>query len=290
MTTAAPRPLWRKIWEFPLTALVVALALLFTGLGIASWGLGQLPSGLEPHLEMSLRALAAVATALIIYKLAIRHFGARKHDDLPLAGAFGDTGLGLGVGAALMTTVVGIATVVGAYRIVGPGGWSDFLEIVLSTGVVAGLIEELVMRGIVFRWLEELGGSLVALIISSALFGFAHAQNPNASLFASLAIAIEAGILLGGAYMLTRSLWLAIGLHAGWNVTQGFIWGVPVSGFEFQGLVEGQLYGPEWKSGGAFGLEASVIALVVATAAGLWMVWQARKQGHWVAPMWARRA
>ena len=87
---------------------------------------------------------------------------------------------------------------------------------------------------------------------------------------------------------MTRNLWLPIGLHAGWNVTQGFVWGVPVSGNPFVGMVESGLYGPDWLSGGAFGLEASVIALVVATSAGAWMVWQAAKAGHIVRPMWSR--
>ena len=285
---AADKPVWRKIWEFPLTALVVALALLVATMAATSFALDHLPDTLGRNLDASIRAIVAVVAVFAIYKLAIRHLGGRKHDDLPLSGALVDTGLGIGVGAAIFTTVVGVAAVAGVYRIVGSGGWSDFIEIVMATGIVAGFIEEVIFRGILFRWIEEFAGSLVALIISSLAFGLLHWGNENATLFSSLAIAVEAGILLGAAYMLTRSLWLAIGIHAGWNVTQGFIWGVPVSGYEFEGLVQGQLYGPSWLSGGAFGLEASVIALVVATSAGIWLVRQAYKEGHWFPPMWKR--
>ena len=91
-------------------------------------------------------------------------------------------------------------------------------------------MEELLFRGILFRWLEEFGGSWLALLLTSALFGAAHLGNPNATAFSAFCIAVEAGVLLGAAYMLTRSLWLPMGLHAAWNFTQGEIFDVPVSG------------------------------------------------------------
>jgi membrane protease YdiL (CAAX protease family) len=151
------------------------------------------------------------------------------------------------------------------------------------------VIEELLFRGILFRWLEEFGGSWFALAATSALFGAAHIVNPNASALSSFAIALEAGLLLGGAYMLTRSLWMPIGLHAAWNFTQGFIWDVPVSGIDQEGLVEARLSGPELLSGGAFGLEASIIAMVMATATGIWLVWRAVRRGELMQPWWVRR-
>lgn len=126
-------------------------------------------------------------------------------------------------------------------------------------------------------------------MITSALFGLAHIFNANATWFSSLAIAVEAGLLLGGAYMLTRSLWLPIGLHAAWNFAQGEVFGVPVSGGAVHGFLRSPLSGPPLLSGGAFGLEASVIALVIATAAGVWFVLLAIKRGQLVRPSWVRR-
>ena len=102
----------------------------------------------------------------------------------------------------------------------------------------------MLFRGILFRFLEQFGGSWFALALTSALFGLGHILNPNASAFSSFAIAVEAGVLLGGAYMLTRSLWAPIGLHAAWNFTQGYIYDVPVSGIDQQGMVEAQIVGP----------------------------------------------
>ena len=188
----------------------------------------------------------------------------------------------------IFSIVVGVAALVGVYRITGWGTLEGWLGVFMSAGVVAGFVEEVLFRGIIFRWVEELAGSWAARAGSALLFGFAHAGNENATLFSSVAIAIEAGVLLGAAYMLTRSLWLAVGIHAGWNLTQGLVFDVAVSGFEVNGVVEAQMSGPDWLSGGAFGLEASVIALVVATSAGLVMLRMAGKRGEIVKPLWVK--
>lgn len=288
-TDHSGRPLWRKIWDFPLVAMVVALVLLGLTLWAMQWVLYfTVPAGLDPNVDALVRGLAGVAAVFAVYKLLIVRLGREKRDDLPLAGALGDTALGLGAGAAIFSVVVAVAAVLGVYRVFGWGTLEGWFPFFMAGGVVAGFVEEVIFRGILFRWIEEFAGSWAALAISSALFGLAHWANPGATAFSSVAIAIEAGILLGGAYMLTRSLWLAIGIHAGWNLTQGLVFDVSVSGLDVDGLVEAGMKGPDLLTGGAFGLEASVLALVVATAAGVWLVWQARKEGHHVTPMWRR--
>jgi len=149
-------------------------------------------------------------------------------------------------------------------------------------------MEELLFRGILFRWIEEFAGSWAALAITSALFGLIHIFNPQATWFSSFAIALEAGVMLGGAYMLTRSLWLPMGIHAAWNFAQGEVFGVPVSGTSVHGLLRSRLTGPEILSGGGFGLEATLFALLIATAAGVWFVWLAVRRGEVVQPSWRR--
>ena len=183
---------------------------------------------------------------------------------------------------------VGIAAVLGVYRITGPGDSSRLVLELVGTAIIPGFMEELFFRGVLFRWLEEFGGSWLALLLTSALFGASHLANPNASYFAAFCIAMEAGILLGAAYMLTRGLWLPMGLHAAWNFTQGEIFDVNVSGIEEHGLVTAQMSGPPLLSGNGFGLEASVIGLAIATAAGVWFVYLAVKRGQAIAPMWTR--
>jgi membrane protease YdiL (CAAX protease family) len=220
--------------------------------------------------------------------LVIVRLGEHPRDDLPTRGAIGNLGLGLLAGLVIFSLVVGLAAITGVYRIMGPGDSSRLLLELVGTAIMPGFMEELFFRGILFRWIEEFGGSFAALLVTSALFGLAHILNPNATWFSSFAIAVEAGVLLGGAYMLTRSLWFPMGLHAAWNFTQGEIFDVPVSGLDQHGLVQAKLSGPALLSGGQFGLEASVLALVVATAAGVWLVWLAIVRGRIVGPRWAR--
>lgn len=94
------------------------------------------------------------------------------------------------------------------------------------------------------------------------------------------AISIEAGVLLAAAYMVTRRLWLCIGIHIAWNFTQGGIFSVAVSGGQSKGLLQSSMIGPEWLTGGAFGAEASVVALGVCFAAGIALLVLAVKRGN----------
>lgn len=284
------KPLWRRIIEFPLVAMVLALALLALALGLMGFGLAQLPleNLSEPTLE-TVYGLLGTLVAFAVYKLIIRRMGEKPRDDLPLDRRVHDLWRGVLGAGLLMSLIVGIVALLGGYRIAGWGGGTSWAMLLFAAGVQAGFVEELVMRGIVFRFLEEFGGSWFALALSSLAFGFLHAGNDNATLLSSFAIAMEAGVLLGGAYMLTRNLWLAIGLHLGWNVVQGLVWDVPVSGYAVDGMVDATIAGSELISGGAFGVEASVVAMVLATAVGVWLVVLAARRGHIVKPWWVRR-
>jgi membrane protease YdiL (CAAX protease family) len=95
--------------------------------------------------------------------------------------------------------------------------------------------------------------------------------------------------MLGAAYMLTRSLWLPMGIHAAWNFAQGELYDIPVSGRPVHGLLTARLSGPPLLTGDGFGLEASIIAMVIATLFGLSLLWLAVKNGSVMQPYWVRR-
>jgi membrane protease YdiL (CAAX protease family) len=286
--TSARKPLWRRIVDFPLVAMVVSLASVM--LGIA--GAVSLAKSLQLQDQLSRNLVLAVAStiaAFVIYKFVICRLGEAPRDELGLAAAPRELSIGLVAGFVLFALVVAVAAAVDVYNIAGPGGTRDLLRVLVTVALAPAVIEEIVFRGILFRWVEDFAGSWAALLLTSALFGLVHIYNPNATWFSSFAIAVEAGLLLGGAYMLTRSLWAPIGLHFAWNFTQGFVFDVPVSGTDQIGLVDARLSGPELLSGGGFGLEASVIALTIATAAGRSLVVLAVRRGRLVQPWWMRR-
>jgi hypothetical protein len=135
---------------------------------------------------------------------------------------------------------------------------------------------------------EESLGSWLALAISALIFGLLHLANPNATLWGGIAIAIEAGVMLAAAYMYTRRLWLPIGIHFAWNFTQGAIFGVAVSGNEAKGLLQSTLSGPSLLSGGDFGAEASIFAVLICLAAGIYFLQKSSQQGKFIQPFWKR--
>ncbi|MBX7540157.1 CPBP family intramembrane glutamic endopeptidase [Qipengyuania sphaerica] len=295
--SAAGKSTWRKIYEFPLVALLLGLlAFLAFGavLGLSFGGImdaaGYQDADAAPEwLSAYLPGLLLAAGSVLLVKLVIRRLGAEPRDDLPFDSRFRDFFIGILFAAVLMSAIVAIAALLGGYRIVGWGGSTSIAFIILLGGFQAAFFEEILFRGVIFRFLEEFFGSWIALALSALLFGLVHWSNPNGTLFASIAIAVEAGILLGAAYMLTRNLWLAIGLHWGWNVVQGYIWDVSVSGIAVDGLLDSKPAGDELISGGAFGLEASVVAMVIATGTGLWLLKKSMDLGHLVRPWWVRR-
>ena len=240
----AAKPLWRRIVEFPLVTMLAAVVLFVLANAAAILAIKLLPP-MDQTASTLVRSAIAIGIVLLVYKLAIRHLGEQPRDDLRLSDAPKGLGLGLLLGFLIFSLIVGVAAIADVYNVIGAGGTGELLRVLVTIAILPGFMEELLFRGILFRWLEEFAGSWFALAMTSALFGLAHMFNPNATALSSFAIALEAGVLLGGAYMLTRNLWMAIGLHAAWNFTQGWIFDVPVSGTDQNGLVEAQLSGPE---------------------------------------------
>ena len=284
--TLADEPMWRRVAMLPLVAMVLAV-LLYVFAAVLGVMLGSLIPELGSQAMNSIAKDGVVLLLVIgIYKLLIVHLGMRPRDDLPLKGSLSGLGKGILAGVAIFTAVIAIAFALGIYRIVGKGDHSVLPVALVTIGFLPAFTEELLFRGILFRWIEEFAGSWIALTLTSLLFGLAHIFNPGATWFSSFAIAVEAGLLLGGAYMLTRSLWMPVGLHAAWNFAEGPVFGVPVSGGPSAGLVRASISGPSLLTGGPFGLEASLIAVAVATAAGVWFIRVARRRGELIGPSW----
>jgi len=283
------KSLWRRIVDYPLVAMVIAIVIVilcFTiGMLIAQFVVPPIP-GLTIPMKFD---LVSIPILLLAYFLVIRRMGEYPRDDYRDAKWARNLGLGLAAGLAVFSAAVAVAAILGIYRIVGQGDASGLLAALLGSAIFPAVSEELIFRGILFRWIEEWGGSWVALLVTSILFGCAHLLNPHASPIAALGIALEAGVMLGAAYMLTRSLWLPMGLHAAWNFAQGEIYDIPVSGTNVHGLVDARLSGHPLLTGDGFGLEASLIAITVATLFGLWLLRLAIRKGEVVQPRWVRR-
>ncbi len=279
----------QRVIEFPLVAMLLAAAIFIAIPGTVAGLLETLFRAHPVAGSTVINALIVSIAMVLTYKLFIRQLGAEPRDDLAGPGALKQTSAGLAIGLALMAAIVAVAAVIGVYRLQGPGDAHFLLPALVLAGLFPAVSEELLFRGILFRWIEEFAGTWPALIISSLLFGASHLANPNASALAVIGIALEGGLLLGGAYMLTGKLWLPIGIHAGWNLSQGEIFGIPVSGKPVDGLLAARLTGPPLLTGNGFGLEASPIAISIGTLCAAVLIVRSVRAGRLVKPAWFRR-
>ncbi|GAA2507492.1 CPBP family intramembrane glutamic endopeptidase [Winogradskya humida] len=222
----------------------------------------------DPGLILGLVA----ATAM----LAAYYFILRRPAELSFPDAPREAATGFGIGFGLCALTVTFIAIFGMYH-VDAFGSIGALFTALGSAIAAAVFEELLIRGIIFRLIESRLGTWWTVAVSSAIFGALHLLNDGATLTGVLAIGIEAGALLGLAYVATRRLWLAIGLHAAWNFTESGIFGIPVSGLDVKGLLEAHLTGPSAISGGTFGIEGSLITVLICLAATAALTRHARR-------------
>jgi membrane protease YdiL (CAAX protease family) len=234
-----------------------------------------------------LAGLASAAIALFAYSRLVGWLEQRPVPEVSPATLRPQLPRGVALGIGLFTVTLLLIFIGNGYRL---HGWGSLGDSIATFGLMAGVAtcEELLFRGVLFRIVEEWAGTVAALVLSSVLFGGLHLLNPDATLWGALTIAAEAGLMLGGAYVLTRTLWLPIGLHLGWNFAESGIFGTTVSGSDGSvgGLLEGAPHGADIISGGAFGPEASIFSILVCGAAAVVLLRRARKQGRIVKAPW----
>lgn len=197
-------------------------------------------------------------------------------------GAGKELGAGLLIGAVAVSLPILLLWALGMYRVSGVRVSADILAS-LAIGIGAGFMEEIFIRGFMLRLCERAMGTWAALIFSSLIFGLGHLGNPDAGLLGAIAIGIEAGILLGAAYLVTRRLWLAIGIHIAWNTMQGGLWSSAISGSgQRRGLLVAEFDGPAWLTGGAMGIEGSAVAMASCLLFAAWMLVETQRRGLFV--------
>ncbi|MEV0300865.1 CPBP family intramembrane glutamic endopeptidase [Streptomyces prasinus] len=235
----------------------------------------------NPWLQLVLGLLVSVL-GVLVYGWVVSKTEHRPATEVARKGAGAAIGRGMLIGVAMFGAVITNIYVNAHYEINGLGSVSGAVGLV-GFMAAASVTEELIFRGILFRIIEERTGTWIALTLTGLLFGLSHLLNPNADLWGALAIAIEAGGMLAAAYAATRTLWVPIGLHFGWNFAAAGIFSTEVSGNNTpQGLLDTMTSGPTWVTGGDFGPEASVYAVLFGVLVTIGFMWLARKRGNLV--------
>lgn len=261
-------PVARFFWAFPLVGLPFVLANVVSKLWMAG-----------PELQ-AFRNPFKTAVLLLAYAAFVRVVERRPVDEGSLPGAGRELAQGFAWAVGLIGAVVSLLALSGAYTVSGWGSAQGALTL-LQLHVFVAVLEELLFRGLLFRLLENFLGTWGALLVSTVLFGLAHSANPGANAITLSALG-GLSVCLTLAFVMTRRLWLCVGLHWGWNFAQGGLFGLPVSGTQVApGALAASTSGPTWLTGGAFGLEASVLTLALTALLCLHFGRQAMRRGHW---------
>ena len=258
-------------------ALLFFLTALAFGLPL-QWAADHLAPGNAPVQIAGL--IGACVLALGCYGLAVRLGEGRAAGELALRPAPAELLIG-GFLAVVMTTVL-MSTLVasGAYDITLLGAAPAWAGIGLA--VQAAVTEELWMRALLFRLLWRAFGPVPAFVACATVFAALHLANPGANPLAGATVAV-AGLMFCALYALTGRLWLPIGVHATWNLAQGYLFGAAVSGGDLGQSVAvstARAGAPTWLTGGTFGPEASIVALVLVSATTLVAVMLIRRRAQ----------
>lgn len=279
----------QKIFNSPVTKIILALlafmAVIIIGQQIASKLLSL--TDLDKSMRSLLKGLFVSSAGILTYILFFKKYEKRVVTEFSTKGLFKNIGMGISIGFILQSLIILVMYFNGNYSVINVNPVS-FIIIPLITMFTVAIIEEILVRGIILRIMEEKLGSYISLSVSSLIFGILHLANPHTTLLSSLCIT-AAGFLLGTAFIYSRNLWFPIALHFAWNFTQSGIYGAITSGNEQTGsLLEAKIQGSEIMTGGEFGPEGSIQATLFCVAASILLLMLCKRQNKIVKPYWKK--
>ena len=241
-----------------------------------------LPPG-DAALQLVGTAVASTA-ALGCYALAVRLGEGRAPAEVALRPALAGLAVGATLGLAMMAVLMGVMVLTGLYDIALVGAAPAWTA--LGQALQAAVTEELWMRALLLRLLWRAAGPVPAFAVAAVVFGALHLANPGATALAGIT-ATMAGLMFCALYAVTGRLWVPIGLHLAWNFAQGYLFGAAVSGNGLGGSIAMSTpnHGaPPWLTGGPFGPEASVFALILVSLVTAGAIRVARETGRFALP------
>jgi hypothetical protein len=295
-TTASPGIL-RRIVLFPLVRIPIAFVLVILALlsaqillaffslegEVDAFGRIFLPEGTASASGgLVLHAVLSTGLTLLFvylaYRFYVRRVERRAFSDLAFPHAVRETGIGILIGAGASALPIAVLALLGVYRAEGLND-ASLLIVPLAGDAISGFVEEILFRGVLFAVLEEYLGSRWALVLSALIFGLGHLLNPDADPVAALAIVIGPSVLLTAAFIVTRRLWLSIGIHFAANFVEAGVFGL-AAGLASRGWLQGALSSPAWPAGGDPAALHAVLSLAVTLAMGIVLLTMAIRRGR----------
>jgi len=275
--------------QFPVTRIVIAL--LFIAPAVAFHNVLAITvlekvSGLAGDIIYFIETLLFILFISFLNRIYTRVIEGRKSLEFDFKGGFKEFSTGAAVGATLVTVMIILLVLCRFYSIEKVNKPYILLYGVFRYGSGA-FLEEVIFTIITYKLVEELIGTKWSVILVSLLFGLAHTGNDNISLQNLLLMSLS-HVLVIASYIFTRRIWMIWAIHFSWNYFQTAIFGLSNSGMAQGGFITPVLSGPDWFTGGGYGIEASYISVTLNLIAGLLILWQAVKSGQTINPLWIR--
>lgn len=283
------KSIFLKILLFPLTRIILGIAIFIAIPTLLNkWVLKPALSEIIPNesTEQVIRWTISIFMLIFVYVFLFKIYERRSISEFAIQYAgreniFGFIAGGLLVGSIILVLLISESisfTVLNPLTII-------FKPLILF--ILLALGEEIIFRGILYRITEQSLGTWIALIISAFLFGIVHITNDHADFLGILSAAL-AGVMFGVLYTISGRLWYPLAIHIGWNFFQYFF-GLPVSGMDdFEYFMDASRDGPAWFVGGGFGIENSVLTILMILGLSAFLIYRIRITGKYIKPFWKK--
>lgn len=279
----------QKFINFPLTRIILGLIVCFISFIIAQQLAGKMLdlTSLNKNYRNLIKGIIASSAVISTYIYFFRKYEKREIKEFSSKGIAKYLLSGTMIGVVLQSLTMLVIVLNGGFEIVSVNPISNVI-IPFTIAFTVAVFEEILIRGIIFRIIEEKLGSYISLLISAIIFGALHLLNPNSTLISGLCVGIEAGLLLGAAYIYTRNLWFPIAIHFAWNFMQSGIFGAITSGNEkTSSLLTTKLTGNSFITGGEFGPEGTIQALIFCVLASIVLLQMSKHK--LIHPYWKKK-
>ena len=280
----------QRILQFPLIRIVVAMVFLGPSVIVFNVVFGRL---IETEVRWTswpgdLAAVFVIGLAIWGYRLYSRFVERRPAFEVQSSGCVVETAPGFSLSSVFVIVTILAIALIGSYRVSSTNPASTLVHGFFIFGLLA-FLEEIIFRVILLRLLEEIVGTWAAIVCVGAIFGAVHLVHDDATGLSAVAIAVQ-DLILSGAFVLTRKVWLSWGIHWGWNFAQDGVFGMPNSSVTIlPSLIVPEIAGPTWLTGGGFGIEMSLIGVTLNVLAGVVLMKLAMDRRHVLGPFWPRR-
>ena len=279
----------QRFLNFPLTKIILGLLICFAVFIIAQQLTGKILdlTTIDKNYRNLIKGIIASSFVIFTYIYFYRKYEKREIGEFSGKGLLKNTILGVLIGTTLQGLTILVIYFFGDFQLISVNPFSSIIT-PFAVAFSVAIFEETLLRGIIFRIVEEKLGSYISLLISAIIFGAAHLLNPDSSVISSICIGIV-GFMFGASYIFSRSLWLPIAIHFSWNFVQSGIFGAITSGNEkTSSLFSTKISGAEFITGGAFGPEGTIQATLFWLLVSIVFMVLITKQKKLIRPFWKK--